>query len=182
MGYNRYLIQRAFEVLPEGDKQFLLVKHHTEAIKMHIERILEHPHPRSQKLYNWVMSSKEIKKWYLENINSIKLSENTIIVNGCQYDLYDIYQTDTKKVQNYWFWSYKQAQHYLDTQQKEIPDWRELISFLPRENWDTFFTEVLGMEGKYLGDSLFHTLGSKNKISLSQRGASQWKLRGMKRL
>lgn len=87
-GYNSPESHDSFMILPKEDGEFLRDhKHHADAIKMAIEKILETDHPRSRAFHDWVSASDENQEWYLENINKIRLVPGGIELEGHTYDL-----------------------------------------------------------------------------------------------
>lgn len=168
--------QSAFLELSKEDRDFLIhYKYHLEANKMQVDRILNINHPVATLLHNWVNLNAENKKWYLKNINKIKLVSEGIELFWDVYDLEDI--QPIKDIFQDGRWSREQAENYAKNIGKEIPDWSRLLSFFPENVWTTFFVYVMGMNRTYLWNSTQSIIASKNILSFGSVLSSNGKLR-----
>lgn len=182
MVYNSQESQERFLSLPEEDRNFLKDhKHHASAIKLQIADILFYDHPKTVSLYKWINANNNNKKWYLKNINKIKLVPEGIEIFWNIYDIEDITNPeayslsiiDSKR------WQRVDAEKYIQSIWKEIPDWIALVQLFPSDIWQSFFIDVMGMSRLYLSTSSRSLSTSKDTLTFGTALSSVGKLRGV---
>lgn len=175
-GYETLEVQGTFLELSKEDRDFLInYKYHVDANKIQVENILHTNHPAANLLYNWVSLNAENKKWYLKNINKIKLVPSWIELFWYIYDLEDV--QPIKDIFQDWRWTRDDAEKYAKDIGKEIPDWSRLLSFFPENIWTTFFVYVMWMNRTYLWNSTKNVTATKNILSFGSVLHNNWKLR-----
>lgn len=180
--YKTLEAQEHFLGLPKEDREFLKdYKHHIEANKMQVDNILHIDHPFSMSFFNWINSDPDNRKWYLKNINKIKLVPNGIEILWDVYDLEDSIDPNvfSRSVIDQERWYRIAAQKYAEQNWKEIPDWTKVVRFFPAKTWPSFFTDVMKMSRLYLWSSSDTIHSSKNVITFWNALGSTWRLRLM---
>lgn len=175
--YNTLKSQEAFLNLPEEDRLFIKdYKHHIEANKMEVERILKMDHPKSRNFYDWINICSENKSWYFKNANKVKLVPDGIEI---LWDVYDL--EDTIPPKDATRWSRTQATKFLLKSWKRIPSWWKLISILPDKFRQEFLYNVMWFQWRYLWADVnqFHT--SKDRVVLWSKYLDSGKLRCISR-
>lgn len=178
--YKTLEAQEHFLGLPKEDREFLKdYKHHIEANKMQVDNILQIDHPFSMSFFNWINSDPDNRKWYLKNINKIKLVPNGIEILWDVYDLEDSIDPNifSRSVIDQERWYRIAAQKYAEQNWKEIPDWTKVVRFFPAKTWPSFFTDVMKMSRLYLWSSSDTIHSSKNVITFWNALGSTWRLR-----
>lgn len=180
--YKTLEAQEHFLGLPKEDREFLKdYKHHIEANKMQVDNILQIDHPFSMSFFNWINSDPDNRKWYLKNINKIKLVPNGIEILWDVYDLEDSIDPNifSRSVIDQERWDRIAAQKHAEQNWKEIPDWTKVVRFFPAKTWPSFFTDVMKMSRLYLWSSSDTIHSSKNVITFWNALGSTWRLRLM---